>query len=64
MWSNLVAFCFMGGGGIGTAIGGKIIAAVGFTSFYGYAAGALVGLLLVAFVLVEVAKPAVVECAK
>lgn len=61
---SLVAFCFMGGGGIGTAIGGKIIAAVGFTSFYGYAAGALVGLLLVAFVLVEVAKPAVVECAK
>lgn len=41
---SLVAFCFMGGGGIGTAIGGRIVASFGFErlfTFYG------VGLLLV-----------------
>jgi predicted MFS family arabinose efflux permease len=41
---SLVAFCFMGGGGIGTAIGGRIIAASSFErlfTIYG------VGLLLV-----------------
>ncbi|HEY5584097.1 MAG TPA: MFS transporter [Ruminiclostridium sp.] len=41
---SLVAFCFMGGGGIGTAIGGKIIAASSFErlfTIYG------IGLLLV-----------------
>jgi hypothetical protein len=27
---SLAAFCFMGGGGIGTAIGGKVIDAIGF----------------------------------
>ena len=41
---SLVAFCFMGGGGIGTAIGGRIVAASSFErlfTIYG------VGLLLV-----------------
>lgn len=38
---SLVAFCFMGGGGIGTAIGGKVIASLGYSSFY-----AIFGLLL------------------
>ena len=43
---SLVAFCFMGGGGIGTAIGGRIIAASSFErlfTIYG------VGLLLLTF---------------
>jgi len=41
---SLVAFCFMGGGGIGTAIGGKIVAASSFDrlfTIYG------IGLLLI-----------------
>lgn len=54
---SLVAFCFMGGGGLGTALGGKIIAAQGFASFYGYYAVALVALFFLALVLVEVNKP-------
>lgn len=45
---SLVAFCFMGGGGIGTAIGGKIIASYGYSYFYGIYALLLVGLLIVA----------------
>jgi hypothetical protein len=32
---SLVAFCFMGGGGIGTAIGGKIIVSYGYAYFFG-----------------------------
>ena len=43
---SLVAFCFMGGGGVGTAIGGKIIASAGYHNFYG-----LYGLLLWALVI-------------
>jgi len=31
---SLAAFCFMGGGGGGTAIGGKVIGAAGFNLFY------------------------------
>jgi len=31
---SLVAFCFMGGGGIGTAIGGKIVAESSFENLY------------------------------
>ena len=31
---SLVAFCFMGGGGIGTAIGGGIIAASSFERLF------------------------------
>lgn len=31
---SLVAFCFMGGGGIGTAIGGRIVAASSFENLY------------------------------
>lgn len=33
---SLVAFCFMGGGGIGTAMGGKLINALGFEQFFFY----------------------------
>ncbi|AHF08739.1 MFS transporter [Dehalobacter restrictus] len=39
---SLVAFCFMGGGGIGTAIGGKIVAVSSFNSLFCiYGAGLL-----------------------
>jgi predicted MFS family arabinose efflux permease len=31
---SLVAFCFMGGGGIGTAVGGKIASAYGFSNLF------------------------------
>jgi predicted MFS family arabinose efflux permease len=31
---SLVAFCFMGGGGVGTAIGGKLIAVYGISSLF------------------------------
>ncbi|MFA5906817.1 MAG: MFS transporter, partial [Desulfobacula sp.] len=31
---SLVALCFMGGGGIGTALGGKIAAVYGFSTFF------------------------------
>jgi predicted MFS family arabinose efflux permease len=31
---SLVAFCFMGGGGVGTALGGKIVSAYGFSSLF------------------------------
>ena len=40
---SLVAFCFMGGGGIGTAIGGKVVAASSFqTLFAVYGIGLLI----------------------
>jgi hypothetical protein len=39
---SLFTFCFMGGGGIGTAIGGKIISQEDYLFYY-----ALYGLLLV-----------------
>ena len=45
---SLVTFCFMGGGGIGTAIGGTIISARGYSFFY-----ALYGLLLIVLLLVS-----------
>ncbi len=43
---SLVAFCFMGGGGVGTAIGGKLIASQGYAHFYGVYGLLLLGLLL------------------
>ena len=54
---SLVAFGFMGGGGVGTAIGGKIISSVGYASFYG-----LYGLFLL--VLVGIARGVVREAKK
>ncbi|MBI4774079.1 MAG: MFS transporter [Deltaproteobacteria bacterium] len=44
---SLVAFCFMGGGGVGTAIGGKIAAAYGLSTVflvYGVALGVTLAL--------------------
>ncbi len=50
---SLVAFCFMGGGGIGTAIGGNIIKSVGFETFFSYYGIALLILIFLAGVLVK-----------
>ncbi|MDR3541037.1 MAG: MFS transporter [Desulfosporosinus sp.] len=48
---SIVAFCFMGGGGIGTAIGGLCIQSVGFSQFFMiYCLGLLV-LLTAAYIL-------------
>ena len=49
---SLVAFCFMGGGGIGTAIGGRIVAESSFENLYTiYGAGLL--LLMISALLVK-----------
>jgi len=45
---SLAAFCFMGGGGVGTAIGGKIIEAAGFNLFYLYYGLCLIALAALA----------------
>jgi predicted MFS family arabinose efflux permease len=50
---SLVAFCFMGGGGIGTAIGGRVIAAHGYQYLYGFLCLLLLGLLVVARLVVK-----------
>jgi predicted MFS family arabinose efflux permease len=44
---SLVTFCFMGGGGIGTALGGRIISARGYLFFYALFCLLLVGLLFI-----------------
>ncbi|RJR46430.1 MAG: MFS transporter [Desulfobacteraceae bacterium] len=50
---SLVAFCFMGGGGIGTAIGSGIIKAYGISNFFLAYGAALLCTLLLSFVLVR-----------
>lgn len=50
---SLVAFCFMGGGGVGTAIGGKFIAAFSYTSFFSLTAALLAGLLILAALVIR-----------
>ncbi len=50
---SLVAFCMMGGGAIGTGIGGRLVEANSFESFYGLWAALLLGLALAAFVAVS-----------
>lgn len=50
---SLVAFCFMGGGGLGTAIGEKIAAAYGLPSLFLIYAIALVMTLMLSFVLIK-----------
>lgn len=47
---SLVAFCFMGGGGLGTAIGGNLIESNGFSGFFALYGGLLV--ILLVFVMV------------
>ena len=53
MAMSLVAFAFMGGGGIGTAIGGRLIRTGSFTLFYGTYSLALAVLVVLAFVVVR-----------
>jgi len=45
---SLVAFCLMGGGALGTALGGRVIEGSSFTSFYGLWGLLLAGLVVVA----------------
>jgi predicted MFS family arabinose efflux permease len=49
---SLVAFCFMGGGGVGTAIGGKIALVYGLSSVFLIYGVALVITLALSFVLI------------
>jgi predicted MFS family arabinose efflux permease len=49
---SLVAFCFMGGGGIGTAAGGKIAAVYGLPVVFQIYGLALAGTLVLSFVLI------------
>jgi len=49
---SLVAFCFMGGGGLGTAIGGKIAAVYGLPIFFLIYAIALAVTLMLSFILI------------
>ena len=50
---SLVAFFFMGGGGVGTAIGGSIIAATSFSSLYLIYGIALLATLILSFVMIR-----------
>jgi predicted MFS family arabinose efflux permease len=53
---SLVAFCFMGGGGVGTAIGGKMISSMGYAHFYGLYGILLLGLTIITRIIVREAK--------
>lgn len=50
---SLVAFCFMGGGGVGTALGGQIIETSGFIKLFANYGLALVVLVMIAAMLVK-----------
>ena len=50
---SLVAFCFMGGGGIGTAVGGRLIDLAGYDRFYITYGSALFVLVILAWVMVS-----------
>jgi predicted MFS family arabinose efflux permease len=50
---SLVAFCFMGGGGLGTAIGGKVIKILSYETFFAYYALALLVLTFLAGFMVQ-----------
>jgi predicted MFS family arabinose efflux permease len=53
---SLVAFCFMGGGGVGTAIGEKVISSMGYARFYGLYGVLLLGLTIISRIIVREAK--------
>jgi predicted MFS family arabinose efflux permease len=53
---SLVAFCFMGGGGVGTAIGGRVISSIGYAQFYILFGALLLGLLIMARLVVREAS--------
>ncbi|AZV56542.1 MFS transporter [Clostridium sp. AWRP] len=50
---SLVAFCFMGGGGIGTAIGGKIIASYSLNNLFIIYGLGLLATLILSFLLIR-----------
>ncbi len=50
---SLVAFCFMGGGGVGTAIGGRLITAASFSGLFLIYGIALAATLILSFVLIR-----------
>ena len=50
---SLVAFFFMGGGGVGTAIGGRVISAVGLNNLFLINGIALIITLLLSFVMIR-----------
>lgn len=50
---SLVAFCFMGGGGVGTAIGGKLILTAGLSNLFLIYGIALAVTLLLSFVMIR-----------
>jgi hypothetical protein len=54
---SLGAFCMMGGGAIGTALGSRIIEATSFTLFFGLGGALLFGLAAVAVVAVSDTSP-------
>jgi len=50
---SLITFCFMVGGGVGTAIGGKIIENSSYASFFSLYGGLMAGLLILAAVVIR-----------
>jgi hypothetical protein len=50
---SLVALCFMGGGGAGTAIGERIITPFGYANFYAVYGLFLLGLVVAAMMVVR-----------
>lgn len=50
---SLVAFCFMGGGGVGTAIGGRIISTAGLNNLFVIYGIALIITLLLSFAMIR-----------
>jgi len=50
---SLVAFCFMGGGGLGTAIGGRVIAGSTYLQFFSLCGTMLTGLLILAAMVIR-----------
>jgi predicted MFS family arabinose efflux permease len=50
---SLVAFCFMGGGGVGTAVGSGIIKSYGISNFFLVYGAALLFTLFMSFVLIQ-----------
>ena len=50
---SLVAFFFMGGGGVGTAIGGRVISAVGLSNLFLINGIALIITLFLSFVMIQ-----------
>ncbi|MGQ9860318.1 MAG: MFS transporter [Thermodesulfobacteriota bacterium] len=53
---SLVAFCFMGSGGVGTAIGGRLIGSMGYEALYGLYGVALLALAVLARKLLDVSS--------